>query len=183
MSLKNESSFSCSFISEPRRNTAQLCYNSTGSTTQDLVLQGYLAHETPPPRRTLQNPDAQGPMVILGGWGFLMREVPLYSESWQRGAGVCWERGSGFFDRDAQVNLSFLKSDEFIFIELESGEYIFIESGESHFIDLELMTSDRKLKSFREGTKRRICGPSKTGRYTIKPVMLGRYLGGLGVGI
>jgi hypothetical protein len=32
---------------------------------------------TPPPRRTLQEPYAQEPMVILWGWMFLMSEVPL----------------------------------------------------------------------------------------------------------
>ena len=31
----------------------------------------------PPPGRTLQWPYAWGPMVILGGWVFLMSEVPL----------------------------------------------------------------------------------------------------------
>ena len=40
-------------------------------------LQGYLAPEKQPPRRTLQKPYAYGPMVILGGWVFLMSEVPL----------------------------------------------------------------------------------------------------------
>ena len=42
-------------------------------------LQGCLAHETPPPRRTLPSPCAWGPMVIPGGWVFLMREFPLQS--------------------------------------------------------------------------------------------------------
>ena len=41
-------------------------------------VQGYLVHETPPPRRTLQWPYAQGPVVVLGRWVFLMSEVPLY---------------------------------------------------------------------------------------------------------
>ena len=40
--------------------------------------QGYLAHQKTPRRRTLQQPYAQGPMVILAGWVFLMSEVPLY---------------------------------------------------------------------------------------------------------
>ena len=40
-------------------------------------LQGYLAHETPPSCRTLQQPYAEGPMVILGGVAFLVGEVPL----------------------------------------------------------------------------------------------------------
>ena len=31
------------------------------------------------PRRTLQWPYASGPMVILGGWVFLMSEVSLYT--------------------------------------------------------------------------------------------------------
>ena len=38
---------------------------------------GYLAHKKHPPRRTLQKPYAQGPMVILWGWVFLMSEEPL----------------------------------------------------------------------------------------------------------
>ena len=43
---------------------------------QPLTLQGYLAHEEPPPPRT-QKACAQGPMVILGGWVFPMIEVSL----------------------------------------------------------------------------------------------------------
>ena len=42
------------------------------------TIQGHLAHEKQPPRRTLQEDQAQGPMVILGGWVFRMSEVPLY---------------------------------------------------------------------------------------------------------
>ena len=42
------------------------------------VLQGYVAQKNPPPLRTLQYPYAWGPMVILGGWVFLVREIPLY---------------------------------------------------------------------------------------------------------
>ena len=41
-------------------------------------IQGYLDNKKQPPRRTLRKPYAQEPMVILGGWVFLMREVPLY---------------------------------------------------------------------------------------------------------
>ena len=40
-------------------------------------VQGYLAHVKHPLRRTLQQPYAQGPMVILGWWVSLMSEVPL----------------------------------------------------------------------------------------------------------
>ena len=40
-------------------------------------LQGYLSHKNPPPRRTLQWPDAKGPIVVLGGWVFLISERPL----------------------------------------------------------------------------------------------------------
>jgi hypothetical protein len=43
------------------------------------TLQGYLAQKTPPPRRTLQQPYGWGPTVVLGGWVFLMGEVPLYT--------------------------------------------------------------------------------------------------------
>ena len=39
---------------------------------------GYIAHKKHPSRRTLQHPYAEGPMVILWGWVFLMSEVPLY---------------------------------------------------------------------------------------------------------
>ena len=38
-------------------------------------VQGYFAHKNPPPRRTPQKPYAWGPMVLLGGWVFLMSEV------------------------------------------------------------------------------------------------------------
>ena len=43
----------------------------------DAAQEWYLSHKEIPPRRTLQWPCAWGPMVILGGWVFLMREVPL----------------------------------------------------------------------------------------------------------
>ena len=33
-------------------------------------LQGYLAHKKTPPRRTLQNAYAYGPMVAIGRWAF-----------------------------------------------------------------------------------------------------------------
>ena len=39
-------------------------------------LQGYLAHDPPPPRRTLQKPHVYGPMVILGGGSFLRARYP-----------------------------------------------------------------------------------------------------------
>ena len=41
-------------------------------------LQGYLAHKKQPPPRTLQEDNVEGPLVVLGGWVFLMSEVPLY---------------------------------------------------------------------------------------------------------
>ena len=41
-------------------------------------VQGYLAHKKPPPRRTLQYAYAYGLLVVLGGWRFLMSEIPLY---------------------------------------------------------------------------------------------------------
>ena len=41
-------------------------------------MQGYLAQKKPPPRRTLQWPYAQGPMVVLGGWVFLVSELTRY---------------------------------------------------------------------------------------------------------
>ena len=41
-------------------------------------LQGYVAHKKSPPPGTLQQAYAKGPMVILGGWAFLMGEVPLH---------------------------------------------------------------------------------------------------------
>ena len=44
-----------------------------------LSLHGYLTHETPPPRRTLQDAGAQGPVVVPGDRWFLMGEVTLYS--------------------------------------------------------------------------------------------------------
>jgi hypothetical protein len=43
-----------------------------------MALHGYLAHENPPFRKTSQQPYAQGPVVILGGWVLLMSEVPPY---------------------------------------------------------------------------------------------------------
>ena len=41
------------------------------------VLQGNLAHEKQPLRRTLQQAHAQGHVVVPGGGGVLMNEVPL----------------------------------------------------------------------------------------------------------
>jgi len=41
-------------------------------------LQGYLAQKKLPPPITLQQACAQDPTVVLGGWQFLMSEVPLY---------------------------------------------------------------------------------------------------------
>jgi len=42
-------------------------------------VQGYHAHKTPPPRRTLQEDYVQGPMVVLArGGGVLISEVPMY---------------------------------------------------------------------------------------------------------
>ena len=46
----------------------------------NFQLQGYLAHKKQHPPRTPQKPSAQGPMVILWGWVFLMSEVPLYAQ-------------------------------------------------------------------------------------------------------
>ena len=40
-------------------------------------IQGYLAYKKPPPRRTLQQEYARGPMVVLQGGLFFMSEVPL----------------------------------------------------------------------------------------------------------
>ena len=45
------------------------------------LVQGYLARKKHPPRRTLQQPYAYGPMVIPGGWVFLMSKVPLYQHA------------------------------------------------------------------------------------------------------
>ena len=45
------------------------------------MLQGYLAHKKLHPPRTLQQEYAEGPMVVLGGGGFVMSEVPLYPGS------------------------------------------------------------------------------------------------------
>ena len=44
------------------------------------LLKGYLTDEKHSPRRTLQLPYGQGPLVILGGWVFLTSEVPLYAQ-------------------------------------------------------------------------------------------------------
>ena len=44
-------------------------------------LQGYLAHEKHPPRRTLQEDYALSPMVVLGRWVFLMRGTPALANS------------------------------------------------------------------------------------------------------
>ena len=41
-----------------------------------MPLQGYLAYQKPPPRRTLQWDYAQGPTVVLGWGRILMSEVP-----------------------------------------------------------------------------------------------------------
>ena len=43
----------------------------------DCSVQGCIDHEKQPPPRTLRQAYAQGPMVVLGGWVFLMSEVPL----------------------------------------------------------------------------------------------------------
>ena len=48
-------------------------------------LQGYLAHETFQPRRTLQQPYAKGHMVILGG-GAVSHERGTLVEGW----GYCY---------------------------------------------------------------------------------------------
>ena len=62
------------------------------------VVQGYLAHKKQPPRRTLQYPYAQGPMVVLEGWVFLVSEVPLQGvwcgANTPRGEEVVRERAS-----------------------------------------------------------------------------------------
>ena len=58
---------------------------------QNLVmtaLQGYLAHNNPPPLKTPQWPYAEGPVVILGGWVFLRSEVPLLGRKGGRGTSV-----------------------------------------------------------------------------------------------
>ena len=41
-----------------------------------IPVQGYLAHKKPRLPRTLQKEHAKGSMVALGGWAFLMSEVP-----------------------------------------------------------------------------------------------------------
>ena len=38
------------------------------------VVQGYLAHKTPPPARTLQKDCTQGPMMVLRGEGVIFYE-------------------------------------------------------------------------------------------------------------
>ena len=43
-----------------------------------ILVQGYLAHQKPPPHRTLQYAYVQGPMVVPGGGLFPLGEVPLY---------------------------------------------------------------------------------------------------------
>ena len=60
---------------DPHRSRA------TAHRTRPASVQGYLAHEKHPSRRTLHQPYAKGPMVVLGlgGWVLLMREVPLYT--------------------------------------------------------------------------------------------------------
>ena len=58
------------------------------------AVQGYLAYKNPPPRRTLQEPFAYGPMVILGGWVFLMSEVALYTRRGIRA--VCLSELGGY---------------------------------------------------------------------------------------
>ena len=45
------------------------------------TLQGYLAHKKLRPPRTLQQDYALGPMVVLGGGLFLMREVTMQPTS------------------------------------------------------------------------------------------------------
>ena len=42
-------------------------------------VQWYLAHKKQPPPRDPTVALCQGPMVFLGGWVFLMSEVPLYA--------------------------------------------------------------------------------------------------------
>ena len=50
---------------------------ANGSPLAGSAVQGYLAHKKAPPRMTLQYCYAQGPVEVLGGGGFLMKEVPL----------------------------------------------------------------------------------------------------------
>ena len=40
-------------------------------------VQGYLVHKKPPPHRTIQEGYASGPMVVLGGGGFLCTRDPF----------------------------------------------------------------------------------------------------------
>jgi hypothetical protein len=44
---------------------------------ENALVQECLAHKNPTPPWNLQKPYAQGPTAILGGWVFLMSEVPL----------------------------------------------------------------------------------------------------------
>ena len=51
-------------------------------------LQGYLTYKNPPPPRTLPQAYASGFRGVLGGWVFLMSEVPLYPHSGRVGTHV-----------------------------------------------------------------------------------------------
>ena len=71
------------------------------------VLQGNLAHEKQPLRRTLQQAHAQGHVVVPGGGGVLMNEVPLYPCTVAEIGSECW-RGDLRRSRPAPNGLVFL---------------------------------------------------------------------------
>ena len=55
--------------------------------TRELHVQGYLAHNKPPPHRTLHWDYASGPMVVLGRWAVSYeRGTPVRLE----GLATCW---------------------------------------------------------------------------------------------
>ena len=62
-----------------RGSRQQGAWTSNRSQTLRLTfyVQGYLAHKKTQPSRTLLWDYAWGPLVALGGWRFLISEVPL----------------------------------------------------------------------------------------------------------
>ena len=62
-----------------RRDPWSLNLLESVQTSVGTIPQGYLAHTQTPLPRTLQEPCAWGPMVVLGGWAF----------SHERGTPVC----------------------------------------------------------------------------------------------
>ena len=67
-------------LSEATMYMCSLTDIDDGTTAPSWRIAGYRGASlirAAPPRRTLKRPYAQGPMVVLGGWVFLVSQVPL----------------------------------------------------------------------------------------------------------